>query len=606
MISKMSKYAFMVYHKEYNSFLSQLRDLGVVHIQELRSTYENTELQLILSQRKRINQVMRDMKKLNSQEKDVQLAPARAVTKEEGLGLLKTIEELQERKLQLQTSKAALDKEIDYMQIWGNFNYTHLSRLKPAGYKVTFFSCPNSKFDPAWIDEYNVIEINNVQSVSYFITITPKDVVIDIDAERPKMPEMGLDELQASYAQKEEQVEAINRELKARAVSDYNTLQALDNQLQDEYNLSNVMIQTEAQADDKLMLLEGWTPVENAPALEAALDAEGFYFQPLEIAEDDKVPIQLKNNKFSQLYEPITKMFALPKYTEFDPTPFFAPFFMLFFGLCFGDGGYGLIMFLVCTYFKMKVPAEYKPFLSLFQLFGLSAVVVGTLTGSIFGVDLATVPALVKVKDYFISSDNLMTISIVLGLVQIIFGKVVAALQTHSQKGFKYSLASFGWVFTILALVCAFGLPALDVHLPDMVITIMYAIAGVGLLVALFYNSPGKNIFVNLGSGLWAAYNNASGLLGDTLSYIRLFAIGLTGGILGGVFNSLAIDLTDGLHIIPKAICMTLILVFGHSLNFALCTISSLVHPLRLTFVEYYKNAEFEGGGKEYTPFKKA
>ena len=82
--------------------------------------------------------------------------------------------------------------------------------------------------------------------------------------------------------------------------------------------------------------------------------------------------------------------------------------------------------------------------------------------------------------------------------------------------------------------------------------------------------------------------------------------IGLTGSILGGVFNTLAVTMTDGMNIVARAICMLLILLVGHSINIALCTISSLVHPLRLIFVEYYKNAEFEGGGKAYEPFRKA
>lgn len=135
---------------------------------------------------------------------------------------------------------------------------------------------------------------------------------------------------------------------------------------------------------------------------------------------------------------------------------------------------------------------------------------------------------------------------------------------------------------------------------------VCYGIAILGLVVAYLYNTPGKNVFLNFGTGLWNTYNMASGLLGDTLSYIRLFAIGLTGSILGGVFNTLAVTMTDGMNIMARAICMLLILLVGHSINIALCTISSLVHPLRLIFVEYYKNAEFEGGGKAYEPFRKA
>lgn len=199
-----------------------------------------------------------------------------------------------------------------------------------------------------------------------------------------------------------------------------------------------------------------------------------------------------------------------------------------------------------------------------------------------------------------------MTISLVLGIIHILFGKTIGALKKISQKGVKFGIAPLAWVFVIAGGILAFGLPALHIRLSETMTNILLGIAGVSLLPALFYNSPGKNIFLNLGSGIWNMYNTASGLLGDTLSYIRLFAIGLTGAILGGVFNSLALQMTDGMSLIPKILLMTVILLFGHSLNFGLCTISSLVHPLRLVFVEYYKNAEFEGGGQAYEPFKKA
>lgn len=606
MIVKMSKYTFMVYHKEYDTFLAQLRDLGVVHVKEKNSILDNEQLQDIQATRKRINQQMRFFKSLNDQSKELQLAPARELDKKDGLKLLQQIEELHDKKAQLQAVKASMEKDIAYMEIWGDFSYANINRLKKAGYDITFWSCPTAKYEPKWGEEYNAILVNNFQSVTYFITITKTGTVIDIDAERPKMPEMGLQKLNARYNKLLDDIKALDNEMKQRAASDYNTLDKLDKNLQNEFNLSNTLVQTDRQAGDKLMILEGFVPTEDAPAMEAALEKDGYYFQPMEIEEDDRVPIKLKNNKFSKLYEPITKMFSLPNYTEFDPTPLFAPFFMLFFGLCFGDGGYGLLVLLVCTFLKRKVNPDFRPYLTLFQYLGLAALIVGICTGSFFGISLVDVPAFSKVKNYFVSSDNLMTFSIVIGLVQIIFGKTVAAFKTKAQKGTKYSIAPFAWVFVIISLALVFGLPMLNFHLPEIVQQIFFGIAILGLVVAFLYNSPGKNIFLNFGTGLWNTYNMASGLLGDTLSYIRLFAIGLTGAILGGVFNSLAVDMTEGMSIVPRAICMLLILVVGHSINIGLCTISSLVHPLRLIFVEYYKNAEFEGGGKEYKPFRKA
>ncbi|RHM07782.1 V-type ATP synthase subunit I [Parabacteroides merdae] len=606
MIVKMSKYAFMVYHREYDAFLTTLRELGVVHVKETNSVLDNAELQALLAERKQVSTAIRYCKNLNSQTKEVTVAPARGLTKAEGLKLVGKLEEMQEKQAQLQAAKVSLEKDIAYMDIWGEFSYANIRRLKKAGFDVTFFSCPTSKYEPKWGEEYNAFLVNNFQSVTYFVTVTKTGTPIDIDAERPKMPDRGLAKLHLAMEQLLDNIKVLSNQLKEYAAEQYNTLVELEKNIQNEFNLSNTLVQTDREAGDKLMLLEGFVPTEEAPAMEVALEKEGYYFQELDIQDGDRVPIKLKNNKFNRLYEPITKMFSLPNYTEFDPTPLFAPFFMLFFGLCFGDGGYGLLVLLACSFFKRKVNPDFKPYLTLFQYLGLAAIIVGTCTGSFFGIALADVPALSKVKDYFVSSDNLMTFSIVIGLVQIIFGKTVAAFKMKAQKGVKYSIAPFAWVFVITALALAFGLPMLNLQLPETVKTVFIGIAVIGLVVAYLYNSPGKNIFLNFGTGLWNTYNMASGLLGDTLSYIRLFAIGLTGAILGGVFNQLAVDMTEGMNIVLRAVCMLLILLVGHAINIGLCTISSLVHPLRLIFVEYYKNAEFEGGGKEYRPFKKA
>ena len=604
MIVKMSKYAFMVYHKEYDAFLKELRELGVLHVKEINSIKDNADLQTLLAMRRRLASALRFCVGLNKQSKRV-LAPGHA-DKEQGLRLAEELEALQEKKLKLMTQKAALEKDMAYMDIWGDFDFTNIRLLRDAGYAVDFYSCPTSHYEPKWGEEYNAFLVNNVQSVTYFVTVTKVGTPIEVDAERAKMPAKGLKELQADYSRLTAATKDLEEEMDVFAAQHYNDFVEADKLIQDEFNYQNAWAQTDHEAADRLLILEGFVPSEEAQSLEQALAAKGYYYQPLEINEEEPVPIKLRNNAFSRLFEPITRMFSLPNYTEFDPTPFFAPFFMLFFGLCFGDGGYGLLVILVCAYFKRKASQQVKDYLSLFQYFGLAALIVGTCTGSIFGVALATVPALAAVKDYFVSSDNLMTFSIIIGLVQIVFGKTVAALKTMQQKGTKYGIAPMAWVFVIIALLCALGLPMLHVQLPSMVVNVCFGIAGLGLIVAFLYNSPGKNVFLNLGTGLWNTYNMASGLLGDTLSYIRLFAIGLTGSILGGVFNSLAIDMTEGMNVFLRIIVMLLILLLGHAINFGLCTISSLVHPLRLIFVEYYKNAEFEGGGKDYQPFKKA
>lgn len=377
--------------------------------------------------------------------------------------------------------------------------------------------------------------------------------------------------------------------------------------LTDKYNMSNALLQGSHLFDDALVVLEGYIPAEKAPELTAALDAEGYAYTELEITDEDKVPVQLKNNFFVRTFEPIVKLFSLPNYHELDPTPFVAPFFMLFFAMCFGDAGYGLLLLLVCTYFKRKMSDGVKPFLTLFQWLGGAATVVGFFSGSFFGVELAKIEALASLRSIFLSTDHLMVLSIAIGLVQIILAKFIGAYKVKIQRGMKYALSPFAWATFIVIMVAIFaiGLPALAPKVPGFVNYILYALAGICAVIMLFFNSPGKNIVLNVGSSLWTAYNTASGLLGDTLSYIRLFAIGLTGAILGSVFNTLAFTMSEGMPIYARWIVVLFILLLGHGINFGLAMIGSLVHPIRLIFVEYFNNSDFEGGGEAYAPLKK-
>jgi V/A-type H+-transporting ATPase subunit I len=130
-----------------------------------------------------------------------------------------------------------------------------------------------------------------------------------------------------------------------------------------------------------------------------------------------------------------------------------------------------------------------------------------------------------------------------------------------------------------------------------------------GLVLTFLFNNPDKKMIGRLGLGLWEMYNFISALMSDILSYLRLFALGLASGLLGNAFNDIAFMLItrEGqIHYASPLIVFTiLILVFGHTVNFGLSALGSFVHPLRLTFVEFYKNIGFKGGSSAYKPFFK-
>jgi V/A-type H+-transporting ATPase subunit I len=127
--------------------------------------------------------------------------------------------------------------------------------------------------------------------------------------------------------------------------------------------------------------------------------------------------------------------------------------------------------------------------------------------------------------------------------------------------------------------------------------------AALGILLVLFFNNPGKKIWIRPLLGLWEMYGIASGVPGDILSYIRLFALSLAGGLLGGAINLIANMIRGENPGVFSWIFMLLVLIGGHFINFALAALGAFVHPLRLTFVEFYKSVGFTGGGKPYSPY---
>ena len=94
----------------------------------------------------------------------------------------------------------------------------------------------------------------------------------------------------------------------------------------------------------------------------------------------------------------------------------------------------------------------------------------------------------------------------------------------------------------------------------------MYVVAGVAGSFIFLFNNLKRNIFINIGAGLWDTYNTATGLLGDTLSYIRLFALGISSAVLGLVFNDLAVNMSGDIPVV-KQLVMLIILLFGHSVT---------------------------------------
>ena len=607
MIQPMSKYAFLVFHRDYEAVLHQLRELGVLHIQERRDTREVEELQQIQQERGEVKTLLRQLRPF-AEGQDPELHP-RLRQRAEGQELVRELHGLLELRGQKQQELAALRAEASEVALWGDFSPERLEQLDAAGYQLEFYSMPLARYTEDFETGHDVLPIAEQAGRKYFVLLRRAgDAAPLAEADRLARPARSVAQVEELIAQRREELETLERSITIEAPSHLAELEQYDRVLENELSFGKAQLQAERLADERLYLLEGFVPTEQAEHFEQELVKTGCYFKQIDFdPATERVPIQLKNNSFARSFEFITQLFSLPNYGEIDQTVLIAPFFMLFFGMCFGDAGYGLILLLTSTYFRLRNKGGDNGLLSLGQWLGGGAFVVGLVLGSIFGMELPWA----RDKDYLFNQDNMMVIAVVIGLIQVFFGKLVGAYKTSRQQGWRYALSGYAWVLLLIGLGLIYLLPKLEIALPLWLQYGLYGIVGLSVLVAFLYNSPGKNPLINVGSGLWTSYNNASGLLGDALSYIRLFAIGLTGSILGSVFNQLAMscipsgaDASTGGIVIGWVMAL-FILAFGHTINFGIALIGAFVHPLRLTFVEYYKNSEFEGGGRPYAPLKR-
>ena len=282
-----------------------------------------------------------------------------------------------------------------------------------------------------------------------------------------------------------------------------------------------------------------------------------------------------------------------------------------------GDAGYGLLMVLFGFLLKKKLGKNMAGMMNLVITLGIFTTVMGALLGTFFGMSLLEFTGIPQsLRDFIIAGDveimgatydKQMILALGIGIVHISIAMTVKAINSTVFFGFKESLSAWGWWLVVVGSVIVGTLTFLSVIPAGVSKLVFMAVGGVGAVGIYLLNNLRRNILVNIGAGLWDTYNMASGLLGDILSYIRLFALGLAGGMLGATFNSLAMMVVEGQEGIAAVfgwIGFGLIILVGHTLNIAMSCLSAFVHPLRLTFVEYFKNAGYEGKGEEYKPFK--
>ena len=599
MITPMTKLTMLIYHRDYNKFLNDLREHGVVHVHAKKETLQDETMKAKMTEVKHINNVIKALTQTKTKEQELcDLATSRPcdLRNEE---LINHIDEQYAKMDTIQQEIAALQKDDNVYAQWGTFPEERLKLIQDNNWDVRFFTVPSKNYDNAWEEEFNAFLVNELSGFNYFTTITSKGKEVNIDAEPFHFPSMTKSEIEAKIEELKKEYSVIKNHLAEISEDAILHLNEYKQSVIDDANFYKVSEAAQRLADDKIMALEGWVPTEISEDTISWLSKEDIYFEASEPEKNiDNPPIKLKNRFFSRLFEMVGNMYSIPTYWELDMTPFFAPFFVIFFGFCMGDLGYGALICLVTLGLiisrKMK---EMDNVLWLGFFLGLGTVVMGTISGTFFGVPLLDVdiPIVNKLKTIMFKPDGLYSafyVSLIIGVFQILFGMCLKIINQTKLYGFGAAVSTLGWVILLLGGIVTFLIDGIGIP--------FYVCMIVGCVLIFLLNGPINSVaapFKNIGSGLWDTYNMATGLLGDVLSYIRLFALGLSGSILGLVFNDLAMNMRPDIPVLGT-IVMLLILIFGHAMNIALSALSAFVHPMRLTFVEFYKNSGFVVGAK--------
>lgn len=605
----MKKLTFFVYHKEYHEFLQQMQELGVVHVQTSAegTVLVGSELADKMEHNKHLRALIAQLSALSKAPRGgYDGAPEVVIERIDAINnaIKPTLQEAQ---------RAQAD--VEALKPWGDFDRRSVAALAEVGYSFHYCKCAKKQFDVDALADYSYAVASDNGKEVYFVVVTPLGEVAPAVGQELTLPECSLSEAVARVAALQEKSRQLDAELAELADTTLPALRCLEKEWSTSIAFDKVVLDTTRVAEDKLMVLEGWIPEEKEAPVEEWLSKQGAYYEIRKPNKDDVVPVLFKNNAFTKMYEVLTRMYGMPNYTDFDPTPIVAPFFSLFFAFCMGDAGYGLVLILLGFFLKKKLGKSMAGMMNLVMTLGVFTTVLGAIFGTFFGISLLGTNLPQGLKDLIFAGqvevmgatyDKLMILSLAIGVIHISIAMTVKAINVTLFNGFKEAISAWGWWLVVVGGVIVGTLTLLSIIPSDVSQWVYLVVAGVGAVGIYLLNNLGRNVFVNIGAGIWDTYNMASGLMGDILSYIRLFALGLAGGMLGQTFNDLALMVVEGQEGVGAVIGWIgfgLIIVFGHTLNIAMSCLSAFVHPLRLTFVEYFKNAGYEGKGVEYKPF---
>ncbi|MBQ7609792.1 MAG: hypothetical protein IJU74_01705 [Bacteroidales bacterium] len=597
MIDKMTRYSFILLNGEETAFLEQLQEVGLVDI--TRSEKPMNEVSMgIAGEIELIDGLIKGLEKVDIPEGTKPVT----YTGEGSDDLLRLANGTLMVYAEITSSLKELQQKVEKARVWGSFDKARLETLSAAGVPFHFHVLNAKQFQEQWTEEYALCLVDQEKNNLYFVVAGEDDLPgeVPVPTEDWQAVQATLDEQTAKLQGVLGELLTLKHQLPQLKQLRADALSRLD--------LSLAGSSAAPAAENTLLTLEGYAPTEDDDTVTAALDKAGVFYLKEAAEAPQNPPIRLKNNRFVQMFEVLTDMYGRPAYDGFDPTPFISVFFLLFFAFCMGDAGYGLVLIIIGLFLRKS--SGFRNLSPLVVTLGIGTAIIGFLFHTFFSMDISGWKMFEGIRGIFLPGkisgyDGTMVLSIITGVIHICLAKIVKTWQETTRKGFLHSLGTWGWTLLIVGGICVGAFALIGVLGATATKWILIGLGGLSALGIFLFNDLERNKFANIGAGLWETYNTATGLIGDILSYLRLYALGLAGGMLGLAFNNIGtMILGDGKNIVLW-IPFILIVLIGHTLNIAMAALGAFVHPLRLNFLEFFKNSGYEGIGRNYHPLNK-
>lgn len=585
-IVKMQRVTVATLAKEGEALLRRLQDIGVLHPEPVEAVGENDVVEHLEHELHVQRQVIHA---LESEKQRHDELPCPTVSKETPFA---SVEGWLAERRTLEERIARITAAIRRQAIFGSFEPQEVARLAERGVQIQLWEQDEGAVEQDALPDGAVVrELSREGKRRFFATAVGGERIAIEGATEVALPERSLISLEEERATFAREADELARRIRCAALQ-LPRFRHEHEQLTKEYDFRVAL--AGAFDDEAVAAFAGWIPVDELPEVRGKL---ARFWAPVVVEErdalpDEEPPVKTRNTWIARMFEPLLHLLGRPDYRGIDPALFFAPFMMLFFGICLGDAGYGLMLLAASWVMRRHFLARVSGMrfvANMTLLFGIATTIWGLVTGSIFGI-------VFKERDWIpldVSSDGgdpmlLFKISIGLGVIHLSIALLMACFAAHHwHRRFErlgVLAVMWGGVFGLL-------------HVPY-----WWIVLGAGLALILFFSSNARNPFARIGLGLWGIYG-LTGLLGDVMSYARLFGLGIATGAIASVVNMLAGQVREAVPVAGIVLAI-LVLLVGHAFNLTMGIISALVHPARLHAVEAFPKC-VELTGRPYEPLSR-